>query len=66
MNVRILASTSVPFGPTTVQMPNLAPTETKHITVFEVLYTTLNSLVYVGVDVVTECTPSEFLTGLSI
>ncbi len=45
MNVRILASTSVPFEPTTVQMPNLALLATKRITVFE---TTIYSLVYVG------------------
>ncbi len=31
--VRILASTSVYFGPTTVQMPNLALLETKWIAV---------------------------------
>jgi hypothetical protein len=31
--VRILDSTSVPFGPTTVQMPNLALVEVKRITV---------------------------------
>jgi len=32
-NLRILSSTSVPFRPTTVQMPNLALVETKRITV---------------------------------
>jgi hypothetical protein len=32
----------------TMQMPNLALIETKHITMFEVLYTTLYLLVYVG------------------
>ena len=31
--VRVLASTSVPFRPTTVQMPNLALIETKRVTV---------------------------------
>jgi hypothetical protein len=31
--VRVLASTSVPFKPSTVQMPNLALIETKWITV---------------------------------
>ncbi len=30
--MRISASTSVPFGPTTVHMPILAPIETKRIT----------------------------------
>jgi hypothetical protein len=34
LQVRILASTSVPFRPTTVQMPNLALIETKRSTVF--------------------------------
>jgi hypothetical protein len=34
MNVRILASTSVPLRPTTVQMPNLVLIETKHITAY--------------------------------
>jgi hypothetical protein len=34
-------------------MPNLAPLETKQITVFEVLYTTLYLFVFVGVDVLT-------------
>jgi hypothetical protein len=29
-----------------MQMPNLALIETKHITMFEVMYTTLYSLVY--------------------
>jgi hypothetical protein len=33
LHVRFLASTSVPFRPTTVQMPNLALVETKRITV---------------------------------
>ncbi len=33
ITVRILASTSVRFGPTTVQMPNLSQTETTRITV---------------------------------
>ena len=32
--MRILASTSVPFRPTTVQMPNFALIETKRITVY--------------------------------
>ncbi len=32
LNVYILASTSVPFWPTTMQMPNFALTETKRIT----------------------------------
>ncbi len=32
-NARILFSTSVPFRPTTVEMPNLEPVETKRITV---------------------------------
>jgi hypothetical protein len=34
LNVRILASTSVAFRPTMVQMPNLALIETKRITVY--------------------------------
>jgi hypothetical protein len=32
--VRILASTNVPFRPTTMQIPNLAVIETKRITVY--------------------------------
>ncbi len=32
--VHILASTSVPFTPTTVQVPNIALTHTKRITVY--------------------------------
>jgi hypothetical protein len=64
--VRILASTSVSFGPTTVQKPNLAPLETKQITVFEVLYTTLYSFVFVGVDVLTvNVHPLSFLLVLA-
>jgi hypothetical protein len=34
VNVHILASTSVPFTLTTVQVPNLALTHTKRITVY--------------------------------
>ncbi len=34
LNERILSSPSVPFRPTTVQMPNLALIETKRITVY--------------------------------
>jgi len=34
VNVHILASTSVPFTLTTVQLPNLALTHTKRITVY--------------------------------
>jgi hypothetical protein len=37
--VHILAATSVPFGPTTVQMPNLALIETKYITVYKTVFT---------------------------
>jgi hypothetical protein len=33
LNLRILTSTCVPFTPTTVQVPNLALTRTKRITV---------------------------------
>jgi hypothetical protein len=43
LNVPILASISVPFRPTTVQMPNLALFETKRITVcgsFGLIWTT--------------------------
>jgi len=48
VNVKIIASTSVQFTPTTVQVPNLAPTHTKRITVclryFENIYTKINHL----------------------
>jgi hypothetical protein len=37
LNVRILALTSVPFRPTTKQMPNLALVETKRITAYTVI-----------------------------
>jgi hypothetical protein len=38
VNVNILASTSVPFTLTTVQVPNLAPTHTRRITVWFLLW----------------------------
>jgi hypothetical protein len=42
---RVLASTSIPFRPTTVQMPNLAQIDTKWITVFGAcaLYSTVKT-----------------------
>jgi hypothetical protein len=47
-------------------MPNLAPLETKQITVFEVLYTTLYLFVFVGVDVLTvNVHPLSFLLVLA-
>ena len=38
VNVNILASTSVPFRPTTVKMPNLGLVETTRITVCRIVY----------------------------
>ncbi len=45
LNVRILASKSVPLRPMTVQMPNLALIETERITVCKLITSTLVSTI---------------------